>query len=148
MEKQVINLAKKDYEIKIDFELSYDLTKYRNKLEFGIDFSDADKDMITEIIEMRKKMENGTKIEELDLSSLSNETIEYLEKKSIQKRDVFTKEELIDIGKKLTKVENEDEIKEIYNEEIKDNGYDVLIAKLSSAVSMVFMNAKDGSTEQ
>ena len=63
MEKQVINLAKKDYEIKIDFELSYDLTKYRNKLEFGIDFSDADKDMITEIIEMRKKMENGTKIE-------------------------------------------------------------------------------------
>lgn len=148
MEKQIINLAKKDYEIKIDFELSYDLTKYRNKLEFGIDFSDADKDMITEIIEMRKKMENGTKIEELDLSSLSNETIEYLEKKSIQKRDVFSKEELIDIGKKLTKVENEDEIKEIYNEEIKDNGYDVLIAKLSSAVSMVFMNAKDGSTEQ
>lgn len=138
-----IELAGEKYEIKINFKLSYDLTKYRNKLSYGLDFDDANKGVIEEIAKMQIEIANG---KELDMSKLSQDTIKYLTKKSNEKTEVFTYEELIDIGKILTKIENEEEIEEIYNKEVEENGYDELVSKLTLAVSMVFMNAKDTST--
>jgi len=144
MVKRTINLAGKEFEIKINFRKSYELTKFRNKMSYGVDFSDADKDVIAEIAKVQMDVSNG---KEVDVKSLSNETINYLNEISNKKQEIFNMEELIEIGKILTDIDSNDEIIELYDKEVEENGYDELLAKLSLAISTVFMNAKDTSSE-
>lgn len=148
MEKVKINLAGKDYETIVNFRLSFRLTKFRNKLNFGVDFSDADKDTIKEVILMRSQIAKEGGLDNIDVSKLSEKTSRYLLEKSSQTKEVFEFEELIEMGKALTGIEDEAELEKIYDEEVQLTGYDELVGKLTTAVSMVFMNANDGLTEQ
>lgn len=145
MEKKTIEIGNKIFEIKINFKKSYQLTKFRNKLAYGVDFDDADKKVIEEVAKIQLQASQG---QEVDMSALSPETIKYLNKKSSQRDEVFTYEELIEIGKILTDIEKNEEIEELYNIEVEENGYDELIAKLTLGISTVFMNAKDTSDEK
>lgn len=145
MDKKTIEIGNKKFEIKINFKKSYQLTKYRNKLAYGIDFDDADKKIIEEVAKVQLQASQG---QDIDMSLLSPETIKYLNKKSNQRDEVFTYEELIEIGKILTDMEKNEEIEELYNIEVEENGYDELIAKLTLGISTVFMNAKDTSDEK
>ena len=77
-----IKLAGKEYEIKPNFKLSYALTKFRNKLSYGIDFDDADKEIIEEIAKVQLSAANG---QDVDMTTLSPKTLKYLTKKSNQK---------------------------------------------------------------
>ena len=140
-----IKLAGKEYEIKPNFKLSYALTKFRNKLSYGIDFDDADKEIIEEIARVQLSAANG---QDVDMTTLSPKTLKYLNKKSNQKEEIFTYEELVEIGQILTKIESIEEIENIYDKEVEENGYDELVSKLTLAVSMVFMNVKDTSTAE
>lgn len=139
MEKKTITLAGKEFEIKINFKKSYDLTKFRNKLTYGVDFSEADKDVISEIAKIQSKASNG---EDIDMGKLSPKTITYLNELSQNKQDIFNMEELIEIGKLLTDIESDEEIIDLFDKEVEEYGYDVLVSKLASGVSTVFMNAK------
>ena len=143
--KRTINIGNKEFEIKINFKKSYNLTKFRNKLAYGVDFEDADRKVIEEVAKMQLLASQG---QEIDMSILSPETIKYLNKKSNERDEVFSYEELIEIGKILTDIDSNDEIEELYNIEVEENGYDELIAKLSLAISTVFMNAKDTSDQK
>ena len=145
MEKKIIEIGNKTFEIKINFKKSYQLTKYRNKLAYGVDFDDADKKVIEEVAKIQLQASQG---QEVDMSVLSPETIKYLNKKSSQRDEVFTYEELIEIGKILTDIEKNEEIEELYNIEVEENGYDELLSKLTIGISTVFMNAKDTSDEK
>lgn len=144
MEKKLI-IGNREFEIKINFRKSYQLTKYRNKLAYGVDFDDADRKIIEEVAKIQLQASQG---QEIDMSVLSPETIKYLNKKSSQRDEVFTYEELIEIGKILTDIENDEEIEELYNVEVEENGYDELIAKLTLGISTVFMSAKDTSEQE
>ena len=145
MEKKTIILGNKEFEIKINFKKSYQLTKFRNKMAYGVDFDDADKQVIEEIAKVQLQAANG---QEIDMSVLSPETIKYLGKKSSQRDEIFTYEELIEIGKILTDIEDNNELEELYNIEVENEGYDTLISKLTLAISTVFMNAKDTSDQK
>lgn len=145
MEKKTIEIGNKEFEIKINFKKSYQLTKFRNKLAYGVDFDDADKKVIEEVAKVQLQASQG---QEIDMSVLSPETIKYLNKKSSQRDEVFTYEELIEIGKILTDIEKDEEIEDLYNIEVDENGYDELIAKLTLGISTVFMNAKDTSDQK
>ncbi len=143
--KKTINLGNKEFEIEINFKLSYDLTKFRNKLSYGVDFDDADKKVIEEVAKIQLEASMG---KEPDMSLLSPETIKYLNKKSNQRDEIFTYEELIEIGRILTKLEKNEEVEELFDKEVSQNGYDELLAKLSMAITMVFMNANDTSDQK
>ena len=119
MDKKTIEIGNKKFEIKINFKKSYQLTKYRNKLAYGIDFDDADKKIIEEVAKVQLQASQG---QDIDMSLLSPETIKYLNKKSNQRDEVFTYEELIEIGKILTDMEKNEEIEELYNIEVEENG--------------------------
>lgn len=144
MDKTII-IGNKEFKIKINFKKSYELTKFRNKLSYGIDFDDADKKIIEEIAKIQLQASQG---QDIDMSLLSPETIKYLSKKSSQRDEVFTYDELIEIGKILTEIENNEEIEELYNIEVEENGYDELLAKLTLGISTVFLNAKDTSNQK
>ena len=145
MENKILEIGNKEFEIKINFKKSYELTKFRNKLSYGIDFDDADKHIIEEIAKMQTLASQG---KDIDMSSLSPETLKFLNKKTNQRDEVFNYEELIEIGKILTDITKDEEIEELYNIEVESNGYDELIAKLTLGISMVFMNAKDTSSQE
>lgn len=144
MDKTII-IGNKEFKIKINFKKSYELTKFRNKLSYGIDFDDADKKIIEEIAKIQLQASQG---QDIDMSLLSPETIKYLSKKSSQRDEVFNYDELIEIGKILTEIEKDEEIEELYNIEVEENGYDELIAKLTLGISTVFLNAKDTSNQK
>lgn len=145
MEDKKIIIGNKEFEIKINFKKSYKLTKFRNKMAYGIDFDDADKKIIEEIAQVQLAASHG---KEIDMSVLSPNTIKYLSKKSSQQDEIFDYDELIEIGKILTDIEKDEEIEELYNIEVEENGYDELIAKLTIGISTVFMNAKDTSNQE
>lgn len=145
MEDKKIIIGNKEFEIKINFKKSYKLTKFRNKMAYGIDFDDADKKIIEEIAKVQLAASQG---KDIDMSLLSPETIKYLSKKSNQRDEIFNEEELIEIGKILTDIEDDAEIEKLYNIEVEENGYDELIAKLTIGISTVFMNAKDTSNQE
>lgn len=144
MEKSLI-IGNREFKVKINFKKSYQLTKFRNKLAYGIDFDDADRKIIEEVAKVQLQASQG---KEIDMSLLSTDTIKYLNKKSNQRDEIFTYEELIEIGKILTDIEKDEEIEELYNIEVEENGYDDLIAKLTLMISTVFMNAKDTSEQK
>lgn len=145
MEDKKIIIGNKEFDIKINFKKSYKLTKFRNKMAYGIDFDDADKKIIEEIAKVQLSVSLG---KDIDMSLLSPATIKYLSRKSSQQDEIFTEEELIEIGKILTDIEDDKKIEELYNIEVEENGYDELIAKLTIGISTVFMNAKDTSNQE
>lgn len=142
MENKVnINLAEKDYEVVVNFRKSFQLTKFRNKITYGIDFKDADKSILEEIVSLRSQIKEKN-IEDVDISGLSPEATKYLMEMSKTKNDIFDDTELVEMGQILTGIEDEEELINIYDKEVELNGFDVLVAKLTQAVSLVFMNAK------
>lgn len=153
MEKIII-LGGNEYKYKIDFKMSYDFLKFRNRITKGFDFSKADKDVVSEIVNMQEKLQakqaEGVTIEE-DLSfltELSPEAMQFLTENSKNNTDLFTQEEIIEIISRFTGIKSEDEIYKILDKEIELEGFDALIGKIINSVSEVFTNAKDNSVQK
>lgn len=136
--ENILELGGEQFKIVANFRMSYNLTKYRNKMSTGFDFSAEDKDVIAEILEASKEAE-------VDVSKLSDKAIELLTKKG--KEDLFSDEEIIDIVKTLTKLD-EGKIEELLDKEVELNGYDVITPKLIKSINLVFTNAKDISAQK
>ena len=141
--KNILNLGGKEFEIKVNYRMSYKLTKFRNRLSHDKDLLTADKEVIKELQDFYAKRDiDSIKTESiLDLSSAARE---YLLGASKKDEDIFSDEEQFEIVKILTGIEDENEIEKLFDAEVVENGYDSLATKLTTAVSMVFMNAKDG----
>lgn len=139
--KNILKLAGKEYEVECNFRKQHDLTKFRNKLSYGIDFSEADKNIMEEIIKFKQDMQEEKNV---DLSNLSQDAIKFLNK-TANKMEVYTSDELIEIGMILTKTKSVEEMEEIYDKEIMITSYDDLVNKLMQSMSLVFTNAKSGS---
>ena len=136
MEK-ILNLGGKEFKIQVSFKKSYELTKYRNKATMGFDFTDADKDVVAEIMTFAEKKNNG---EDIDATLLSPEAIKMLQEKST--KNIFSYEEIVDIVKILTGIEKEEEIEELLDLEMQETDYDSVISKIIGAINLVFMSAK------
>lgn len=151
MEK-IINLGNKEYKYDVNFKLSYNFLKYRNRIQIGFDVTKANRKVMEEIAEMQEKIqeaqkelqEQGEITSSLDfLDNLSPETKEFLnENANNNLSEKFNQEEIYDIVKEFTKIENDDEIEKILDYEVENYGYDTLISKLINAISQVFMNVK------
>lgn len=139
--KNILNLGGKEFEIKVNYRMSYKLTKFRNRLTHGKDILTADKEVIKELQSMA---ENVNDITPEDVLNLSPAAREYLVGASQKDEELFSEEEQFEIVKILTGIEDEGEIEKLFDAEVIENGYDSLATKLTTAVSMVFMNAKDG----
>ena len=100
MEKNILNLAGVDYIVECNFRKQHDLTKFRNKLSYGMDFTEADKDVIGEIFNFQQNLREG---EDVDLSNLSPEAMQLL-RKTANKTEVFDSDELIEIGMILANI--------------------------------------------
>jgi len=134
--ENILKLGGKEFKIEINFRKSYELTKYRNKIAMGFDFSTADKDVVEEILKISQENTN-------DLTKLSPEAISFLNKNA--KKDLFTFDEIIDITKILTGIETNNEAEELLDAELKESDYDSVIAKLIEKVNLVFTSAKGTS---
>lgn len=152
MERSII-LGGNEYKYEINFKMSYNFLKYRNRITKGFDFSKADKKVVEEIVktqtELQEKQQKGKTTEE-DLSflnDLSPEAISFLTENQKNPADLFTENEIVDIVKAFTKIEKEDEIYKILDKECSTEGIDNLASKLIDAVSEVFINAKDSSQQ-
>lgn len=141
MEKRILELGNEKLEIKVNYRTSYRLTKFRNRLSNNKDILKADRDVIEEI---RKITESGKEITGDVVLSLSPKAREYLVDASNKDAELFSIEEQFEIVKILTGIEDENKIEKLFDTEVIMNGYDSLSEKLIAAVSMVFMNAKDG----
>lgn len=138
--ENILNLGGKEFKVTINFRKSYDLTKYRNKISMGFDFSEADKDVVEEILKVSEKKNKG---EEVNLSTLSPKAMSFLKKNS--SKDIFSYDEIIDIVKILTNIEDKNEIEELLNLELQESDYDSILEKLIKAVTLVFTNVKGTS---
>ena len=135
--ENILKLGGKEFKIQINFRKSYELTKYRNKISMGFDFSSADKDTVEEILKISQAQING---EDYDFSKLSPKALDFLKQKS--ETNMFTFEEIIDITKILTGIEDDKEVEELLDAELKESDYDSVIAKLIEKVNLVFTNVK------
>ncbi len=135
--ENILKLGGKEFKVQINFKKSYELTKYRNKVSLGFDFSDADKSIVSEILKISEMKNNG---KEIDMSVLSPEAIKFLQSKSTQ--NLFSYDEIIDIVKILTGIEDNKEVEELLDAEIQDTSYDEIITKLIEMINAVFTNVK------
>ncbi len=143
---KVINIAGRDFEIKTNFRKSCKLSKFRNKMRYsGIDVTEENKEYLLEIEKLRKETKDG---EEPDISRLSTPALKILQQMSDKNVDVFNDEELLEIGQVLLEIEDKNEVEQLYEEELQEEGYDELISKILYGLAMVFMNAKDGLVEE
>ena len=153
--ENIINLGGKDYSYKINFKLSYDFLKYRNRIQSGFDISNVNKDVAKEIMEMQDKVakiqeeiKSGKKkaedFNEFDLiDELSPEAKKFFQEISSQSlAEKFSSDEIADIVKKLTNIEDENELLKILDYEVENVGYDEFIGKLINAIAKVFTVAK------
>ncbi len=153
--ENIINLGGKDYSYKINFKLSYDFLKYRNRIQSGFDISNVNKEVAKEIMEMQDKIikiqeeiQSGKKkaedFNEFDLiDELSPEAKKFFQEISSQSlAEKFSADEIADIVKKLTNIDNETELMEILDYEVENVGYDDFIGKLINAIAKVFSVAK------
>lgn len=138
--ERILKLGGKEFKIEINFRKSYDLTKYRNKISMGFDFGDADKGIVEEIFKMSQMKNNG---EEVDVAVLSPQALRFLQEKSTS--NLFTIDEIIDITKILTGIEDIKEIEDLLDKELEESDFDTTIAKLIEAINLVFMNVKGSS---
>lgn len=143
MEEKFIELGGEKFKITINFRNCYKLTKYRNKMETNIDFSKADEKIIEEFNSIDLNEDGTFPIEKLSLKARK-----FVLDNTRDSRTIFSEEEIFDIVKILTGVENEDRILDLLNKEVETNEYDVFIDKLVNGISMVFTRAKDGSQQK
>lgn len=141
MEKRILELGNEKLEIKVNYRTSYRLTKFRNRLSNNKAILAADRDVIEEI---RKITESGKEITGEVVLDLSPKAREYFIEATKKDEELFSMEEQFEIVKILTGIEDENKIEKLFDTEVIMNGYDSLSEKLIAAVSMVFMNAKDG----
>ena len=87
MEKRIFEIGGKEFEIKVNFRLSYNLTKYRNRVTAGFDFEDSDKEVVDEIMKLQQRVANG---EEVSYSDMSSGAIEFLMKNSKSNSNLFS----------------------------------------------------------
>lgn len=138
--ENILKLGGKEFKIQINFRKSYELTKYRNKVSMGFDFSSADKEVVEEILNASQKQTKG---EEFNITTLSPKALLFLQQKS--QNNVFSYEEIIDITKILTGLDNEEEIEGLLNAEMEETSFDAVIVKLMDAMNLVFTNVKGTS---
>lgn len=149
--ENIINLGGKDYSYKVNFKLSYDLLKYRGRIQTGFDITKANKKVLKEIMQMQSKYEAAQKkakgddiLSDFDfLDDLSLEAKQFIqENDNSSKIEKFTLEEIEDMVRKFTGIVEEEKIEEILDYEVENYGYDALVTKLLNAVAQVFTNAK------
>ena len=134
--ENILKLGGKEFKIEINFRKSYELTKYRNKISMGFDFTGADKKIVEEILEFSQK-------KDLDMTKLSPEALSFLKEKG--QRNVLDFDEIIDVTKILTGIENDEEVEKLLDAELQETDYDSIIAKLIEKVNLVFTSAKGTS---
>lgn len=138
--ENILKLGGKDFVVKVNFKKSFELTKYRNKITMGFDFSSADKDVVEEILNASQNKVSG---KELEVSNLSSKALLFLQEKS--QKDIFSYDEIIDIVKILTGLEDEEEINKLLDAEMEETDFDSVIAKLIESMNLVFTNVKGTS---
>ena len=148
--KKTIELGKVEYTYEVNFKLSFNFQKYRNRLVSNIDIEKVDKKAYKELTECFDKIEKLTKqgkeINEQEMyEQLSPKALKLLKELTDIKVDAFDQNEILDIVSKFTGITNEDKLIEILDAEIEENGFDVLMAKLLSSVKEVFTSAKGSS---
>lgn len=143
--EKIINLGGKDYKYKINFTLSYNLLKYKNRVQTGFDITKANKKVIEEIVAIRNKIVK----EKLDkeaaeklLANASKETQEFVINNVDDLPSKFTDEDIKFIVSQFTGITEESKIYEILDYEVINNGYEELINKLVNEIAQVFTNAK------
>ena len=143
--EKIINLGGKDYKYKINFTLSYNLLKYKNRVQTGFDITKANKKVVEEIVAIRNKIVkeklDGEAAEKL-LANASKETQEFVINNVDDLPSKFTDEDIKFIVSQFTGITEESKIYEILDYEVINNGYEKLINKLVNAIAQVFMNAK------
>ena len=137
--ENILELGGEAFKIVANFRMSYNLTKYRNKISTGFDFAKADKKVVAEIL-------TASKDPNFDLTKLSDKALDFLKEKNTS--TLFNIEEIVDIVKILTGLQEESKIEELLDKEVELNGYDMIMNKLIGSVNMVFTNAKDISDQK
>ena len=138
--ENILKLGGKEFKIEVNFRKTCDLTKYRNKISMGFDFTTAEKGIVEEILNISKKQSEGKDVE---FSDLSEEAVAFLMKKS--EKTILSYDEIVDIIRILTGIEDNEEIESLLTAEMNETNFDAVIAKVIEAVNMVFTNAKGTS---
>ena len=145
MEEKKIEIGGREFEVVSSFRKSNNLVKYRNKYRYGsVEVTEKNKEHILEVIKLQEETGEG---QIPDISKLSPEALIILQKMSDDKASAFDADELIDIGSIVFEISKE-ETEKLYEIEMQTNGYDELTTKVLYALTMVFTNANDGSTEK
>ena len=143
--EKIINLGGKDYKYKINFTLSYNLLKYKNRVQTGFDITKANKKVVEEIVAIRNKIVKeklDEKAAEKLLANASKETQEFVINNVDDLPSKFTDEDIKFIVSQFTGITEESKIYEILDYEVINNGYEKLINKLVNEIAQVFTNAK------
>ena len=143
--EKIINLGGKDYKYKINFTLSYNLLKYKNRVQTGFDITKANKKVAEEIVAIQNKIVKeklDEKAAEKLLANASKETQEFVINNVDDLPSKFTDEDIKFIVSQFTGITDENKIYEILDYEVENGGYDKLITKLVNAIAEVFSNAK------
>ena len=143
--EKIINLGGKDYKYKINFTLSYNLLKYKNRVQTGFDITKANKKVVEDIVAIQNKIVKE-KLDEVAaeklLANASKETQEFVINNVDDLPSKFTDEDLKFIVSQFTVITEESKIYEILDYEVINNGYEKLINKLVNEIAQVFTNAK------
>lgn len=143
--EKIINLGGKDYKYKINFTLSYNLLKYKNRVQTGFDITKANKKVVEEIVAIQNKIVKeklDEKAAEKLLANASKETQEFVINNVDDLPSKFTDEDIKFIVSQFTGITEESKIYEILDYEVINNGYEKLINKLVNEIAQVFTNAK------
>lgn len=143
--EKIINLGGKDYKYKINFTLSYNLLKYKNRVQTGFDITKANKKIVEEIVAIKNKIAKEKLDEEAAeklLANASKETQEFVINNVDDLPSKFTDEDIKFIVSQFTGITEESKIYEILDYEVINNGYEKLINKLVNEIAQVFTNAK------
>lgn len=143
--EKIINLGGKDYKYKINFTLSYNLLKYKNRVQTGFDITKANKKVVEEIVAIQNKIVKEKLDEEAAeklLANASKETQEFVINNVDDLPSKFTDEDIKFIVSQFTGITEESKIYEILDYEVINNGYEKLINKLVNEIAQVFTNAK------
>ena len=143
--EKIINLGGKDYKYKINFTLSYNLLKYKNRVQTGFDITKANKKVVEEIVAIKNKIAKEKLDEEAAeklLANASKETQEFVINNVEDLPSKFTDEDIKFIVSQFTGITEESKIYEILDYEVINNGYEKLINKLVNEIAQVFTNAK------
>lgn len=143
--EKIINLGGKDYKYKINFTLSYNLLKYKNRVQTGFDITKANKKVVEEIVAIQNKIVKEKLDEEAAeklFANASKETQEFVINNVDDLPSKFTDEDIKFIVSQFTGITEESKIYEILDYEVINNGYEELINKLVNEIAQVFTNAK------